>query len=446
VSDWLTASISRLTRALRGDELPLPDYLGLLERRMKERDAQVRAFLDEPARFDRLRRESDALLRRYPASEQRPPLFGVAVGVKDIFHVDGFPTRAGSRLPPEVLAGPQAECVGRLMQAGALVLGKTVTTEFAYFAPGPTRNPRRLEHTPGGSSSGSAAAVAAGLAPLAVGTQTIGSVIRPAAFCGVVGFKPTFGRVSTHGVIPLAPSLDHVGWFAADVAGAESAARVLCRDWKPAPAGRLPRLGVPDGPYLDRAGESARAALESAAEALSRAGYLVRRVPLMPDFDEIARRHQTILAAEAARVHAEWFSAHAAAYHPRTSELLVRGQAVDDDRLRESLAEQAKFRLSLLETMDSQGIDAWISPSAVGPAPRGLDSTGDPVMNLPWTQAGMPALTVPCGADDQGLPLGLQLVARAESDESLLLWGTAVETLLREAMLVAASRSGSAVG
>jgi Asp-tRNA(Asn)/Glu-tRNA(Gln) amidotransferase A subunit family amidase len=446
VSDWLAASIPRLSLALRGDELPLQDYVGLLERRMKERDAQVRAFLDEPARFDRLRRESDALLRRYPASEQRPPLFGVAVGVKDIFHVDGFPTRAGSRLPPEVLAGPQAECVGRLMQAGALVLGKTVTTEFAYFAPGPTRNPRRLEHTPGGSSSGSAAAVAAGLAPLAVGTQTIGSVIRPAAFCGVVGFKPTFGRVSTHGVIPLAPSLDHVGWFAADVAGAESAARVLCRDWKPAPADRLPRLGVPDGPYLDRAGESARAALESAAEALSRAGYLVRRVPLMPDFDEIARRHQTILAAEAARVHAEWFRAHAAAYHPRTSELIVKGQAVDDGRLREALAEQARFRLSLLETMDSQGIDAWISPSAVGAAPRGLDSTGDPIMNLPWTQAGLPALTVPCGADPEGLPLGLQMVAGAEADESLLLWGAAVETLMREAMAVAASRPGSAVG
>jgi Asp-tRNA(Asn)/Glu-tRNA(Gln) amidotransferase A subunit family amidase len=413
---------------------------------MKERDAQVRAFLDEPARFDRLRQESEALLRRFPAPEQRPPLFGVAVGVKDIFHVDGFSTRAGSRLPPEVLAGPQAECVGQLLQAGALILGKTVTTEFAYFAPGPTRNPRHLEHTPGGSSSGSAAAVAAGLAPLAIGTQTIGSVIRPAAFCGVVGFKPTYGRVSTAGVIPLAPSLDHIGWFGADVAGAEAAAEVLCRDWKPATADRRPRLGVPDGPYLDRAGESARVALEYAAEALGRAGYLVRRVPLMPDFEDIAHRHQTILAAEAARVHAAWFGAHAAAYHPRTSELLVRGQAVDDDRLRDALAEQGKFRLTLLETMDGQGIDVWISPSAVGPAPRGLDSTGDPIMNLPWTQAGMPALTVPYSYGDQGLPLGLQLVARAGADESLLAWGIGVERLLGEAMPVPDYSPGSAVG
>ena len=176
-------------------------------------------MLLKAGRFDRLRREASDLLRRYPDPMARPPLFGALVGVKDIFHVDGFVTRAGSELPPELFAGPEASCVTALRAAGALILGKTVTTQFAYFAPGPTRHPLSTTlgetRTPGGSSSGSAAAVAAGFAPLALGTQTIGSIIRPAAFCGVVGFKPSFGRVATDGVIPLSPSADTVGWLAA---------------------------------------------------------------------------------------------------------------------------------------------------------------------------------------------------------------------------------------
>ena len=151
--------------------------------------------------------------------------------MKDIFHVKGFLTRAGSGLPVDLLTGPEAESVTQLKQAGALILGKTVTTEFAYFAPGPTRNPRNPAHTPGGSSSGSAAAVGAGLCPLALGTQTIGSILRPASFCGVVGFKPSFGRISSAGVIPFAVSLDHIGFFTQDVAGATLAAAVLCKNW-----------------------------------------------------------------------------------------------------------------------------------------------------------------------------------------------------------------------
>jgi Asp-tRNA(Asn)/Glu-tRNA(Gln) amidotransferase A subunit family amidase len=152
-------------------------------------EPRVQAFLPEPDRFGRLRREAEALLARYPDVRAHPPLFGTLVGVKDIFHVDGFDTRAGSRLPPEVLRGPQAESVRRLKNAGALILGKTVTTEFAYFVPGPTRNPHNLDHTPGGSSSGSAAAVAADFCRLALGTQTIGSIIRPETFAGWRG-KP----------------------------------------------------------------------------------------------------------------------------------------------------------------------------------------------------------------------------------------------------------------
>ncbi len=142
----------------------------------------------------------------------RPPLFGIPIGIKDIFHVNGFSTHAGSRLPPKQLMGEEAKCVSDLKKAGALILGKTVTTEFAYFEPGPTMNPHNPNHTPGGSSSGSAAAVAAGLCPLALGSQTIGSIIRPASFCGVVGYKPSYDRISRDGVIPVSPSLDHIGF------------------------------------------------------------------------------------------------------------------------------------------------------------------------------------------------------------------------------------------
>jgi len=155
------------------------------------------------------------------------------VGIKDIFHVDGFVTRAGTRVPPERFAGPEAASVALLREAGALIAGKTVTTEFAYFEPGPTRNPHNPAHTPGGSSSGSAAAVAAGLCQLALGTQTIGSVIRPAAFCGVVGFKPSFGRIPTSGLVYFSRTIDHVGLFTQDLDGMELAASVLCRDWQP---------------------------------------------------------------------------------------------------------------------------------------------------------------------------------------------------------------------
>src|SRR5436305_13057726 len=207
--------------------------LDAAEARYAEREPEVRAFLPEEGRFGRLRREARELHERWPDPEKRPPLFGMLVGVKDIIHVDGFETRAGSRLPPKVLRGREAPCVTALKKAGALILGKTVTTEFAYFAPGPTRNPRNLEHTPGGSSSGSAAAVAAGLCAVALGTQTIGSILRPAAFCGVVGFKPSRTQVARSGMIALAPSLDEVGFFTRRVEPARLVASALCERWRP---------------------------------------------------------------------------------------------------------------------------------------------------------------------------------------------------------------------
>lgn len=407
------------------------DYVDRLEAHFNAREPDVLAFVPEAGRFDRLRRDVRALLEQYPNAGARPSLFGVPVGVKDVFRVDGFPTRAGSRLPAELFEGDEAESVTRLKRAGALILGKTVSTEFAYFVPGPTRNPRNPAHTPGGSSSGSAAAVAAGLCPLTLGTQTIGSIIRPAAFCGAVGFKPSYERVSRAGVIPLSPSLDHVGPFAGNVAGVTQAARALTGDWRCEIPEAEPVLGVPDGPYLAQATEQGLAHFRLVCHRLTQAGYQLRSVPALADFEAIRERHNLIVAAEAARVHAEWFARHAALYHPRTADLIRRGQAVSDRALADALRGRAGVRDELTALMNAAGIDAWIAPSAPGSAPSGLESTGDPVMNLPWTHSGLPAINLPAGTDQAGLPMGLQVIGRWYEDEVLLAWAEAIERALQ---------------
>ena len=405
--------------------------LDRLEALFAVREPEVRAFMPEERRFERLRRESAELARRWPEEAQRPPLFGVPVGVKDIFHVDGFETRGGSRLPARELAGPEAASVAALKAAGALILGKTVSTEFAFFAPGPTRNPWNLEHTPGGSSSGSAAAVAAGLAPLALGTQTIGSILRPAAFCGVVGFKPSYERISRDGVIPLAPSFDHIGFFTPDAAGAAKAAAVLCRVWRPAAPPRKARLGVPEGPYLERAAGEGLVHFREVCRRLAAAGHEIEPVPAMADFGEIVERHFRATAAEAAHVHRDWFARYGELYHQKTVELIERGQSVTDDELARDLEGRVELRNALTSLMDEHRLDLWLSPPALGAAPRGLDSTGDPVMNLPWTHAGMPAVCLPAGRNAAGLPMGLQIAARWWADEDLLAWAGELEGAVR---------------
>lgn len=412
-----------LLEDLRQGDDHLLSFIDLLEARFSAREVDVRAFVPEPKRFDRLRREARELIEQHPDPQDRPPLFGLPIGVKDIFHAQGFLTRAGSRVPPEELHGLEAECVSSLKAAGALILGKTVSTEFAYFAPGPTRNPRNLEHTPGGSSSGSAAAVGAGLCPLALGTQTIGSVCRPAAYCGVVGFKPSYDRISRSGLIPLAPSFDHVGLFAAAVPGLELLAKLLCRGWKPVEMDPRPVLGLPEGPYLERADDEGKVHLQQVCERLEDAGYPVKRLPVMADFDEIEARHRLVLAAEVARVHRPWFGRFGELYHEKTAELVQRGEVVDAEALQKALVACRRLRGQLVGAMEEAEIDLWITPAAPGAAPAGLDSTGDPVMNLPWSQAGLPSLSLPAGRNAQRLPLGLQAIGRWWADESLLLWG-----------------------
>jgi Asp-tRNA(Asn)/Glu-tRNA(Gln) amidotransferase A subunit family amidase len=419
-----------LLESLRSNDLTFPEYLAQVEARFKEREPSILSSLPEENRFSRLQEEAGSLVLRFPDIINRPLLFGTLAGVKDIFHVEGFTTQAGSRLPSELLQGEEAESVRRLKDAGALIFGKTVTTEFAYFSPGPTRNPHNPEHTPGGSSSGSAAAVAAGFCHLALGTQTIGSIIRPASFCGVVGVKPTYDRIPRQGVIPLSPSLDHVGFFTPNVKTAIHAARVLYTDWdEPVQPLKKPGLGVPEGPYLEGTSAEGRTHFEMVCEQLS-SEYQIRRIPLMSDFQAIRDRHDVIMSSETAQVHRDWFEKHESLYSDKFAELIRRGQEIASDTLQNAFAARDKFRSDLRRAFLDHNIDLWISPSTVGPAPRGLDGTGDPVMNLPWTQAGLPVINLPVGKNQHGLPMGLQIVGNWYKDESLLFWANELEKAL----------------
>jgi Asp-tRNA(Asn)/Glu-tRNA(Gln) amidotransferase A subunit family amidase len=424
--------ISRLlVEDLRAGQLLLPDFLAQIEAQFTQNEPSILAFLPEEDRFTRLHEEAETLVLSYPDLIKRPLLFGALAGVKDIFHIEGFTTQAGSRLPSDLLQGEEAKSVTRLKEAGALIFGKTVTTEFAYFSPGPTRNPHNLEHTPGGSSSGSAAAVAAGFCHLALGTQTIGSIIRPASFCGVVGLKPNYDRISREGVIPLSPSLDHVGFFVPDVESAIDAARVLYRDWaEPIEPLKKPRLGIPQGPYLQSASPVGLAHFESVCKLLENAGYELQHIQVMSDFAEIKSRHDVIMSAEAAQVHADWFREYEELYSAKFTELIRRGQQINNDQLQEAFSARDNFRSEIRRTFLDHNLDVWICPSAVGTAPRGLESTGDPVMNLPWTQAGLPAINLPAGKNQVGLPLGLQVVGNWYKDESLLFWAKDLEKVL----------------
>ena len=427
-----SAPLAPLARDLVSGSLDLIDYINISCDRLDLHDSKIESFLPESGRRERLLCEADLLKKAYPEPAKRPPLYGVLIGVKDVYRVDGFPTRANSRLDPEALAGNEADCVRILRQAGALVMGKTVTTEFAYFEPGPTRNPHNLNHTPGGSSSGSAAAVSAGFSPLTLGTQTIGSVNRPAAFCGIVGFKPSYNRIPTGGLLYFSRSADHVGCFTQDVEGMALAAAVLCHDWQEINVSYKPVLGVPKGNYLDQASEEALKAFTEQLARLKQSGYEIREVRALDDIKEVALWHRKLIAAEMALEHALLYARFADLYRPRTAEIIEEGKAVSKNDLEEGRRRQKALRENLETKMREAGIDLWVTPAAIGPAPEGIGSTGDPAMNMPWTNSGLPSVSIPAGQAQNGLPLGLQLVAPFMGDELLLNWAEAVSEIFNE--------------
>lgn len=366
-------------------------------------------------------------------AEAALPLAGVAVAVKDIIDTADMPTEFNSPAYAGRRPGQDACVVARLRAAGATILGKSVTTEFAFRHPGPTVNPWNSAYTPGGSSSGSAAAVSAGIVPLALGTQTQGSVIRPAAYCGVVGFKPTYGTIARTGVLPLAWSLDHVGLFARTVADATYVLRLVAgTDAGDPHASHVPGTGTVAkaagrriGMLTKQAGgalePAQQAALDALAERLSRDGAEIVMVDLPAEIFDTPRHALTLMGVEAAITHGELVDRSPELVSVPMRELVAQGRALPatDYAMTKVLQGRMAHRFDrwLRETM---ALDALLVAPASGEPPRGLDFTGDASFCAPWTFLGVPAVTVPAGFGPAGLPLGAQLVGAANGDVALL--------------------------
>ncbi|WP_108879606.1 amidase family protein [Anderseniella sp. Alg231-50] len=382
---------------------------------IKRYEPSVQAFVE--GTFD-----GDRVLEASSGIDQDLPLAGLLLGVKDIINVDGYRTRCGSELPAQLFEGPQASCVTRLVNAGAVMAGKTVTAEFAVSDPGPTRNPRNLLHTPGGSSSGSAAAVAAGFCDIALGTQTSGSVIRPAGYCGTVGYKPSFGRVALDGVLPFSKSMDHIGLFAKDMSTLAAALPVLVSDWQRVEEGPAVNLsiGVPKGSYLNLARPRLLAQFREKIQVLERLGAGLKPIVLCEDISIHNDNHDLIANAELYRVHEAWFAEFRNVYGPMARAILEFGQSISEQTLARSLKQARGVQLWMQDLMKAQAIDAWVSPVAPDLAPEGLSSTGDFRMNAIWSYTGLPIIAIPTGIDDRNLPYSLQIVGRFGQDEALL--------------------------
>jgi Asp-tRNA(Asn)/Glu-tRNA(Gln) amidotransferase A subunit family amidase len=399
--------------------------------RVRETDTQVQAwaFLDPDHALAQARAADDLKRQGLPIG----PLHGVPVGVKDIFDTADMPTEYGSVLYAGRTPSRDSAAVAMLRAAGAIIIGKTVTTEFATQAPGKTRNPHDPDHTPGGSSSGSAAAVAAGMVPLAIGSQTNGSVIRPAAFCGVLGFKPTHGLIPRHGMLTLSRTLDHVGLFARTVADVALLAGQLVGydevDPDTRPRARIPfaevaaeepplppMLAFVKTPHWERADKETK---EAFGELIEHLGNRVEEVELFPSAAEAWQWHRTIMEAEmAANLEREWDKGH-----DRLSESLraqlERGREVRALDYQRAVAWIPRIYESFAELFYLR-FDAILTPAAPGTAPKGLTSTGDPSFCTLWTLCGMPAVSLPLLQGANGLPLGVQLVGPRDGDARLL--------------------------
>lgn len=350
------------------------------------------------------------------------PLFGVPVGIKDIIETVDFPTGWGTggylHSPSSLI---DASLVTLLQEQGALIMGKTVSTEFAYFTPGKTRNPHDPSRTPGGSSSGSAAAVAAGMVPLAFGTQTAGSIIRPASYCGVFGFKPTFDTLSAAGVKSFAPSLDTLGWFARNIEDICTTFSVLTRAPRIAALNDLVgvRVGVHSLPSALPLEDDVKQALAVVQEMLSRAGANVVPLPLDERYEALVEHQKVVMAYEAAQTLASEYSRLSDCMGPQLVELIEEGRAIGYARYREAMLAAARLRQTLTAVFETQ-VDVILAASATGEAPQNLEFTGDSVYCRSWTLLGVPCINLPISNGKAGMPVGVQLVADRWQDQRLL--------------------------
>ena len=438
--DLFPLGLTEALRAYREGRATVQDYVASCSARIAGLEPAVQAW----EWFDPQRAMADAEERAGGILADLP-LYGIPVAVKDIINTRGIPTRMGSRIFYNNVPSHSAWVVRRLEALGGLVMGKTVTTEFAFRTAGKTRNPWNPAHSPGGSSSGSAAAVAAGFVPVAIGTQTLGSVVRPAAFCGVVGYKPTFGAISRTGILPFSATLDTVGVFARSVADAAwFGACLMGQDAKDEatavrgplrllrvplePLAQAPRLALVRTPKWSLATEPQRMHFEEVAQRLAAAGAAVKDVNLPHLFDDAWDNVMAIMSRDAVRSFAPIESRHRIRLSPPLVELLDRGHRTTPEQYTRARDKRENYR-RWFETMFER-FDAILTIPAPGEAPQGLASTGDATFNSLWTQAGLPAVTIPSGRGPRGLPLGTQVVGAYRDDERALQVAAWVEATL----------------
>ena len=431
-------STSDALRALRRRDVGVVEYVESLLERISSVEPSVQAWelVDSAGALASARALDDSFDRLASL-----PLFGLPVGLKDIYDTRGMVTTAGFPAWSDRVPAADAAAVERLRDNGAIVLGKTVSTQFAFADPPRTRNPWNFERTPGGSSSGSAAAVAARMVPLALGSQTAGSILRPAAFCGVLGLKPTYGLISRHGILPLAWTMDHPGPIARSVEDLALALGVLAgadpRD--PATAGarvgnylaatrapvRSPTLGVIEDVF-DLADAPVRDTVAAAVDTLVGNGARVRKVRLTTDLSTVAAAQQTIMQVEAAEVHSELYRSNPDSYASRMRALIETGLLIPGVYYLRAQRIRRRFRREV-ETMLGD-VDALAMPTASTLAPP-RETTGDRTFQAPWSLIGLPSITLPCGVID-GLPVGLQMVAGAWEEARLLAIARFVEDVM----------------
>jgi Asp-tRNA(Asn)/Glu-tRNA(Gln) amidotransferase A subunit family amidase len=403
---------------IQNQQLEAKKYLADAVAQAEITEPQVQAFLER------------ASLAELSSQIKTGPLSGIPIAVKDIFATRDFPTTNGSPIYQGKIPENDASIISKIRNLGGVIFGKTVTTEFAWRKSGPTTNPWNAKHTPGGSSSGSAAAVASNVVPLALGSQTIGSIIRPAAFCGVVGFKASFGVVPRTGVFPVSKSLDHVGFFTRSVEDATYALNLLKNETDVEDdsivipqvsidiANYQPRIAILKTPYDYLMSPEQLNALLMTRDALNKAGASIQEIALPQKFWDAMDATFLIMACEAAIVHEMHLNQCPELLGNDIKELIQKGQGHAPEEYAAALALQIELRNSIGEYFSS--CDAFLSAPATGEAPKGLSSTGDPIFCWLWSLLGIPAITLPVSKSRNGLPLGIQLISNYRKDETLL--------------------------
>lgn len=391
--------------------------------------------------LEEARKHAGGLDRKMTSHDSLPALFGIPYGAKDIFCTRGIPTEAGSRVLAGFVPDEDATVVAKLAAQDAILLGKTTTTEFANLGnPPPTTNPWNPGHTPGGSSSGSAAAVAARMALFTLGTQTAGSLSRPAAFNGLTVLKATFGRISKAGVFPAARTLDHVGALTHSVEDSvaffnavsgpdpkDETTRYLPYQPLTVRASKDHVVGVLEDPYFGIAEDVAMSLLDGAIKTLEGEGVRVTRVQAPEGFKAAAAAQHVVMQAEVAGYHADTFRTRGHLFHPSLQEFIAEGLKITAEQYLSAQHTRDAYRSAFDRLFDEAGI--LVTPAAVGPAPAGLGATGSPVFNLPFTSLGVPTLALPIGFSPQGLPVGMQMIAPHLQEQRLVDIGHCYQTL-----------------